>query len=98
MLQPQFIQTTGYLNMEITKKIAEIDQEISTRKSDKFGIKVGGELYRALAKAGKITKEKFSWLETKLFSEELPAYDGKYFVYHDWELDDWDFKIGTPAL
>lgn len=32
--------------MDISTIKTEIDNEISTRSSDKFGIKVGGELYK----------------------------------------------------
>ncbi|WP_339690988.1 hypothetical protein [Celeribacter baekdonensis] len=83
--------------MQIEKITEEIDREILSRSSDKFGIKVGGELYIALAEAQKIKKATFSALGTGAFPEELPAYDGKYFIYHDWELGDWDFKVGVPT-
>ncbi len=76
---------------------AAIDNEISIRKSDKFGIKVGGELYKELAKAGFIKKVTFSAFGTGAFPEEIPAYDGKYYIFHDWELDDYAFKVGVPA-
>ncbi len=82
--------------MDLNKIKAEIDREISTRKSDKFGIKVGGELYIELAKAGHIKKVSFSDWGTGAFPEELPAYHGKYYIFHDWELDDYDFKVGVP--
>nr|WP_321507822.1 hypothetical protein [uncultured Celeribacter sp.] len=82
--------------MQIAEIIKEIDSEISSRSSDKFGIKVGCELYIALAEAQKIKKATFSAWGTGAFPEELPAYGGKYFIYHDWELGDWDFKVGVP--
>jgi len=83
--------------MDLNTSKAAIDNEISTRKSDKFGIKVGGQLYIELAKAGYIKKVTFSAWGTDAFPEELPAYNGKYYIFHDWELGDYDFKVGTPA-
>ena len=83
--------------MQTEEIIQKIDREISNRSSDKFGIKVGYELYLALVKAQKIKKATFSVLGTGAFPAELPAYDEKYFIYHDWELDDWDFMIGVPS-
>jgi hypothetical protein len=83
--------------MDINTIKAVIDSEVSTRKSEKFGIKVGGELYKELAKAGHIKKVTFSAWGTGAFPEELPAYEGKYYIFHDWELGDYAFKVGTPA-
>lgn len=83
--------------MDINTIKTTIDNEVSTRSSDKFGIKVGGELYKELAKAGFIKMATFSAWGTGAFPQELPAYEGKYYIFHDWELDDYDFKIGTPA-
>jgi hypothetical protein len=82
--------------MDIATITTKIDQEISTRTSDGFGIKVGAELYNALVKAEKIKKATFSAWGTGAFAEELPAYNGKYFVFSDWELGDWDFRVGVP--
>jgi hypothetical protein len=45
--------------MDINTIKANIDSEVSTRSSDKFGIKVGGELYKELAKAGFIKMATF---------------------------------------
>jgi hypothetical protein len=83
--------------MDISTIKAAIDDKVSTRASDKFGIKVGGELYKELAKAGFIKKETFSILGLGTFAQELPAYCGKYHIFHDWELDDYAFKVGNPA-
>lgn len=83
--------------MELNTIKVAIDKEISTRNSDKFAIKVGGELYTALAKAGDIKKITFSAWGTGAFPEKLPAYNEKYYIFHDWELGDYDFKVGTPA-
>jgi hypothetical protein len=88
---------TGDFKMDIATITNQIDHEISTRTSDGFGIKVGGDLYNALVKAGKIKKATFSALGTGAFSKELPAYNGKYFVFSDWELDDWGFEVGVPS-
>lgn len=82
--------------MDLNMAKAAIDNEISTRESDKFGIKVGGKLYIELAKAGHIEKVPFTAWGTGAFSEELPAYSGKYYIFHDWELGDYDFKVGVP--
>lgn len=46
--------------MDFFKIKAEIDTKISTRPSNKFGIKVGGELYKELANAGLIEMTEFS--------------------------------------
>ena len=59
--------------MDIATIINAIDAEISTRSSDRFGIKVGGELYKELAKAGKIKKATFAHA-TGAFPEERFAY------------------------
>lgn len=83
--------------MNVEAIAREIELEVSTRNSDRFAIKVGGELYKALAKAGKIKKATFSAWGTGAFAEELPAYDGKYFIFHDWELDDQAFAVGVPT-
>jgi hypothetical protein len=83
--------------MDISTIKTAIDNEVSTRSSDKFGIKVGGELYKELAKAGFIKLATFSVWGTGAFPQELPAYEGKYYIFHDWELDDYAFKVGTPA-
>lgn len=83
--------------MDIIAIKNEIDDEVSTRSSDKFGIKVGGELYKALAKAGFVKMATFSAWGTGAFPQELPAYAGKYYIVHDWEMDDFAFKVGTPA-
>lgn len=82
--------------MDIKTITNAIDHDISTRSSNKFGVKVGGELYKALASAGKIELATFSALGTGAFPHELPAYDGKYFIYHDWELADYEYKVGVP--
>ena len=83
--------------MDISTIKTAIDNEVSKRSSDKFGIKVGGELYKDLAKAGFIKLVTFSVWGTGAFPQELPAYEGKYYVFHDWNLDDYDFKVGIPA-
>lgn len=83
--------------MDINLIKAEIDNEISTKSSDKFGIKVGGELYKALAKSGFIKMTTFSAWGTGAFPQEFPAYDGKYYIFHDWEMEDYAFKVGNPA-
>lgn len=83
--------------MKIDTIKAAIDDEISTRASDKFGIKVGGELYKKLARAGMIKMANFSIWGTGEFYQKLPAYDGKYYIFHDWDLGDYEFKVGTPA-
>jgi hypothetical protein len=88
---------TGDFKVDIAIITNQIDQEISTRTSDGFGIKVGSALYNALVKAGKIKKATFSAWGTGAFAEELPAYNGKYFVFSDWELGDRDFKVGVPS-
>lgn len=82
--------------MDITTIINAIDGEVSSRSSDRFGIKVGGELYKELVKAGKIKLATFSAFGTGAFPEELPAYAGKYFIFHDWELDDYAYAVGVP--
>ena len=71
----------GNFTMDITIITAAIDKEIATRTSDKFGIKMGGKLYTALAKTGKISLATFSAFGTGAYLQEVPANDGKYFVY-----------------
>lgn len=83
--------------MDINAIKAAIDNEISKRTSDNFGIKVGGEIYKELDKAGFIKMATFSAWGTGAFPQELPAYEGKYYIFHDWELDDYAFKVGAPA-
>jgi len=87
-------ESVSKLDIAIISK--QIDAEISSRSSNKFGIKVGGELYKELAKAGKIKKVTFSAFGTGAFPEKLPAYDGKIFIYVDWELPDDAYVVGTP--
>ncbi len=82
--------------MDITTIINAIDAEISTRSSDRFGIKVGGELYKELAKAGNIKLATLAAFGTGAFPEKLPAYAGKYFIFHDWELGDYEYAVGVP--
>jgi hypothetical protein len=76
---------------------SEIDEEISKRTSENIGIKVSENLYKELGKAGLITRATFSVLGTGVFAEELPAYDGKYYIFPDWELEGYKFKVGTPT-
>jgi hypothetical protein len=83
--------------MDISTIKAAIDIEVSTRSSGKFAIKVGGELYKELAKAGFIKLATFSAFGTGAFPQEFPAYEGKYYIFCDWELDDYAFKVGNPA-
>ncbi len=83
--------------MDITAIVEAIEKDVSARNSNKFGIKVGGELYKALAQTGKITKAAFSWRGVGIYAQELAAYDGKYYIFHDWELRDYDFEVGTPV-
>lgn len=82
--------------MDIITIANAIDQEISTRSSDKFGIKVGGELYKALAEVGRIKMSKFSVLGIGAQIAEFPSYDGKYFIFHDWTLTDFAYEVGMP--
>jgi hypothetical protein len=82
--------------LDVENFCKEIDKEVSSRTSDKFGIKVGGELYKELARAGKIKLATFSIFGTGAFPEELPAYGAKYFIFVDWELDDYAFEVGVP--
>ena len=76
--------------------IAAIDAEIQTRTSSLFGIKFGAELYRDLAKAGKITWATTSLAGMGAFPLAMPAYDGKYAAWNDWELGEYDFQVGVP--
>lgn len=82
--------------MDINQKIAAIDAEIEKRSSPNFGIKFGVDLYRALAREGKITKATFSVFGTGAFPMEMPAYKGKYAAWDDWEIGDEDFSVGNP--
>lgn len=80
--------------MDITIITDAIDAEILRRSSDKFGIKVGWELYKELAMAGKIKLREFSAFGTGAFPVDLPAYNGKYFISLDWDLNDYECIIG----
>lgn len=82
--------------MNIDQKIADIDAEVAKRTSPNFGIKFGSDLYLALIQAGKIKKAKFSILGTGAFEMEMPAYDGKYAAWNEWEIEGDDFEVGTP--
>jgi hypothetical protein len=83
--------------MDIKERIKAIDGEIATRKSKNFGIKVRMDLSRALIKAGKIKKAEFTVAGTGGFPMNLPAYDGQYFVFEDWEIGDDQFEVGQDA-
>lgn len=83
--------------MNITQKIADIDAEVAKRTSPDFGIKFGSDLYRALIREGKITKATFSIMGTGAFKMEMPAYDGKYAAWDEWEIGEEDFSVGTPS-
>lgn len=83
--------------MDLPAIVAAIDSEIAERKSDGFGVKVGGALFKALVQHGHIEKVDFSVSGTGAFNEKLPAYNGKHFVWHDWELGDDAFEVGIPA-
>jgi hypothetical protein len=83
--------------MDITTITNAIDHEISTRSSGKFGIKVGSELYKALAAEGKIKAATFAHA-TGAFPEARLAYDGKYAIFEDFELGDFEYKVGVPEL
>lgn len=76
--------------------VAAIDDEIRKRTSPLFGIKFGAELYRDLAKAGKIRWAKASFEGTGAFPLEMPAYEGKYAAWSDWELGEYEFQVGVP--
>jgi hypothetical protein len=83
--------------MDIDKIKSSIDAEISTRSSNKFGIKLGGELYEKFEKAGIIKMATFSAEGSGVLSETHPAYNGKYFVIRDFDLDDYAYEVGTPG-
>lgn len=85
--------------MPIDAMIAAIDAQIATRKSNRFGIKFGPELYRELAEAGRIQLRTFTMEGTGLFPLDLPAYikgDMAHAAYSDWELRDYDYVVGVP--
>lgn len=83
--------------MDIAEIKTKIDAEVSKRNSNEFGIRVGGELYKELAKSDLIKWVPFSLWGTGAFTEHLPAYEGKHFIFHDWRLADYAFEVGTPA-
>ena len=80
--------------MDIKERIAAIDAEIATRKTQNFGITVGMDLYRALIHAGKIKKAAFTVAGTGVWPMSLPAYNGRYFISEDWELGAEQFTVG----
>lgn len=85
--------------MPINEIIDLIEAEIATRKSNKFGIGFGTELYHELVKMGKIQKQAFAVLVPGFLEDQLPAYIGPksaYAAYNDWELGDLEFKVGNP--
>lgn len=84
--------------MNIDRIIADIDSELSTRKTESFGIKVSYDIFRDLAQAGKIKKAKFGALGTGLFEGELPAYCGRFFIYPDLELAADQFEVGADRV
>ncbi|WFS69558.1 hypothetical protein CFBP4996_26565 (plasmid) [Agrobacterium leguminum] len=85
--------------MPINEIIAEIEAQIASRPTNKFGIKVGSELYKELAKAGKVQWKTFTMEGTGLFPIDLPAYmhgNWGYATTVDWEMGDYDYKVGVP--
>jgi len=82
--------------MDIDQIIQAIDDEIATRPSRNFGIKVGNELFKALAAQGHVENAVFSVMGSGLFEMELPTYKGKHALTLDWEMEDYAFLVGHP--
>ncbi|WP_445501108.1 hypothetical protein [Microvirga sp. G4-2] len=82
---------------DLNQVITKIDAHLNGLNSKNLGIKFGADVFDALVKAGKIKKAVFSVLGTGAFPMELPAYDGTYAAWRDWELGDWEVEFGTPA-
>lgn len=76
--------------------IGLIDAEVATRKSEKFGIRFGTELYGELARIGKIKMATATAWGTGAYPEDIPAYDGIYYAISDWNLEPLAFKVGVP--
>jgi hypothetical protein len=83
--------------MDVKEVAKSIDSEIASRSSDRFGIKVGSALFSALAEDRLITLEKFSIMGSGLYEHELPAYQGRYVVTIDYDMDEYGFAVGTPT-
>ena len=83
-------------DMNIATVVEQIDAQISTRSSHRFGIKMGGALYRKLFATGDVTIEKFGVAGTNFFVQDCPDYKKKYAVYMDPNMPPNDFEVGVP--
>lgn len=82
--------------MDINQIINDLDAQILLKKSDKFGIMVSSQIFAALRQRGLITIEKFSVNGTGFLEDDLPAYKRKFFIFENFELQETEFRIGTP--
>jgi hypothetical protein len=81
--------------MAIDEIVKLIDAEISKRENDKFGIKVSENLFNKLCEEELISNEIFSAFGTGAFAMNLPAYRKKYFIFPDFELEEFQFRVGA---
>ncbi|WP_417834943.1 hypothetical protein [Thalassospira xiamenensis] len=81
--------------MDVREIVKSLDSEIAARTSDRFGIKMGYALMKALAEDGLVTLEKFSIMGSGVFEHELPTYKRKYAVTIDYDMADYDFALGV---
>ena len=72
---------------------SELDDELKSA-DPKVGIAFGMELFNAFQQKGWFTLEDFGWLGTPLFSECLPAYGRSHYAFPNWDLPDFEFRVG----
>lgn len=80
----------------LARIIDDIDNEVAARKNDDLGIKFSIDLFNALVRSGKITMKTFTLSGTRLFPEDLPAYNGEFFAAIDLKLQGFEYKVGFP--
>lgn len=62
-----------------------------------LGIVFGVRLFDEFRERGWLTLETFSWLGTQFFAETVPAYDRTHFASPNWDVPEWEFRVGKSS-
>ena len=72
----------------------QLDFELG-QKDAHIGIAFGSELYKAFGRQGWFTAETFSVLGTGTCPIQVLAYGKSHNAISCWELDEWEYKVGS---
>lgn len=84
------------MNEEILEIIRSlIDAKLETSDPN-IGIAFGFKLYEAFGQQGWFTTETFTVAGTNAFPLDVVAYKKSHPVSAWWDMDEWEYRIGTP--